>query len=155
MNTEHLILIGLMVYMVVNVVTDIKSRTAYNVWHVIHLVFIFLLIVINELYLHMIVIGIVSISFGFILPKLLRGKIGSGDIKILIVASFYLMILMNDGKWILAVLFFYFVYIATSQIILLGWLIRNDVLKKKEKKYRFPEAIPLFIGLVITLINYY
>lgn len=144
-------------YMSFNLWTDVRHLRTKNYWH-----FSFFTIAIVIAYReHVLLMTIISCAIGFLLGWLLQKVLkhyGNGDIKMLMVLSMYLFLITHNPLFFISPYFTTYVLISIAHILALKYVQTQTMCNIKlggyrisSKKITVPEAVPLAIGLLITL----
>lgn len=163
MNTEHLFVLLLLIYMLVNVVTDVKRLITYNKWH---LSFLIIFLTISLLQGNNVIVflctGVLMLIIGIIQSKIPGTSLGAGDIKMLVIVSLFLVAIKLESSLYLIIFFLQFGYMFTSLAI--TSFVKGLSLLKNNKEWSVegfkitkeeiitPEAVPIFISVIIILI---
>lgn len=163
MNTEHLFVFLLLIYMLVNVVTDVKRLITYNKWHLSFLiVFLIISLLQGKNLIVFLCTGALILIIGIIQSKIPGTSLGAGDIKMLVIVSLFLVAIKHESSLYLIIFILQLGYMFTSlaitsfvKVISLlknkrEWSVKGFKVTKEE--VITPEAIPILISVIIILI---
>lgn len=155
------VLLSLIIYMIINVVTDFLHLKTYNKWHFIFLIYIVFYSIYWGEGVSLIVWGIlISLFIGGVQSRLSKNEFGAGDIKMLVITSLFL-ILLNPTESLLKVIVVHcIVYMLLSFFIVNAIILIHRIRSKKDfklggysyinKQITTPEALPIFVSVLIT-----
>lgn len=154
---SHFTLLLLVVYMSINVYSDIRYLKTWNWLHYsLFLLSIPLFVWFKLSFIYWFLILLITGCIGWVLRKIHR-VFGAGDIKMLIILSLYTKILFLNMHLYFLILFIQGFYQIVSSLILFSLIVLRKVLKKKQLIFgtyliskdtiQTPEAVPISLVL--------
>lgn len=166
MNTEYTFLYMLLiVYMTLNVLSDITKLKTYNLWHLIFLIFLFLYGFKEGQVMSILISLFIIMVVGFLLSKIPGSNYGAGDFKMLAICSMFLSLMHPNqtiNRSILEIVLFTTCYFVISFVI--TFICRCIQKSMKVEKMNFgtfkitksyietPEAVSIFIVCTTTIM---
>lgn len=162
MNTSYILLL-VAVYMIGNVITDIKTLKTKNLWHLLFLLIYFIIggLIFKKVLL-LFLSTFLAFLMGCIIAKLPHATLGAGDIKMLMVVTVFEQLLKINSNPLLVVLIVFSVYIVVSfvhiSIYKIIWLLTKGKVKFhsysiSNRKITTPEAVPIFLTIILINIS--
>ncbi|WP_141216774.1 hypothetical protein [Rhodococcus sp. 15-2388-1-1a] len=162
MNTYYLFLL-IAVYMIGNLITDIKTLKTKNFWH---LLFLLVYFIIGGIVFKNVLLLFVSMLLGFlmgcIMSKLPHSTLGAGDIKMLIVVTVFEQLIKINSNPLLVVSIVFSIYIVVSfvhmSIYKTVWILTKGKVKFhsysiSNREVITPEAVPIFLTVILINIS--
>lgn len=125
-------------YMIINLITDSKKLETYNRLHLT--AFIFALVILftkGHLFIEVLIVIAISLGIGLLLERTPIMKIGSGDTKMMVVSSIYLLILTPIKPMFIPILLFVCYKIIISIIVgtfSIGYLLYSKNITNNSKQ---------------------
>lgn len=149
----------LVVYMAVNCYTDFKWLITKNVWHLAFLFIVAIYSLVANTTPDMLMMMMIGFGFAYVLSKIPGTTLGAGDFKMLAAISSFVGALygMSFSKLgVLILIYFVSDFLIGGTLYLINKLFKKEIhlgTYRVERGYiEMPQAIPLFIGCVITII---
>ncbi|MEK5105060.1 hypothetical protein MKX83_24265 [Cytobacillus sp. FSL M8-0252] len=157
MNTEYFFCV-MLIYMIVNLITDTLTLKTKNIWHLFMAIVIMITCMLNKTLLITIASVSLVLIIWMVMSKMIPVNLGAGDLKMLMIITSFQQIIYQPNNFSFLVLVTFGLYIVLSFIQFIFIKVIKDLKRKEITFFAYrtegnviirPESLPILLTVII------